>query len=583
MFLPPFEAVVFGAVGEFCRRAAADSVPDLVARIGARGFERLVPVSAFQRHARRALADRSVIASEQAGAHRKLGGDLGEVARFPAGGDDRLPEREAFAVPELLDEFRAADADELKTLEIHRVGKQDVGNVVRFVARVGEGDDERKTRHPLHQLVRIPERNRGVGPVKEPRLGQRHARQPGGGFVEEHPGKVRRAERLAPRPVRCERHHAAVSVADVRLLRPVLAIGRVERIGHEAVRPGFHALLALRHRPVQPHGGAERASRHFESAHQDCKERPRPATFEPAPAVGDGLAQTHGHRPQRQRLAFDLDGLADPGSIYEFVCDAPHALGRHVADRFRPFGGIRPHVENQLVERRHAIEFALRQNLRVRANLDGHHAPRSFECGRDQRLPTRGVAQVVPIRADKIRRRGVFIEEADIEALARQFVQHYVDQCKQERGIGLGLDRYPFGRARAGHRKMRLDLYSFHAAFARIGVAPDPGHAARSLHIRAARDQVVAQRRVRRDGKPTVPELAVKMLRVVALHALPRSKAHVHRTPRGQVGGESTHIGLRSAAAAEARRYLRIPGLVQQPGRANRIQFCGDRIESLFP
>ena len=73
------------------------------------------------------------------------------------------------------------------------------------------------------------------------------------------------------------------------------------------------------------------------------------------------------------------------------------------------------------------------------------------------------------------------------------------------------------------------------------------------------------------------------MLRVVALHALPRSKAHVHRTPRGQVRGESTHIGLRSAAAAEARRDLRIPGLVQQPCRANRIQFCADRIERLFP
>ena len=113
---------------------------------------------------------------------------------------------------------------------------------------------------------------------------------------------------------------------------------------------------------------------------------------------------------------------------------------------------------------------------------------------------------------------------------------------------------------------MRLDLHPFHAAFARIGVAPYTDHTARRFHVGAAGNHVIAHRRVRAHGECAVPEFAVQMFGVGAFHALPRAKAHVDRAPGGEERGESAHIGLRRAAAAEIRGDLGVARGVEQAG-----------------
>ena len=162
VLLPPREIVNLRAVGELGAGGPAHGVPDFLARVRAFRIEREVAVRTLERHAGRALVDRGVVLGEQAGAPRELGRDLREIARIAARRDGRLAQREALMVPELLDVLRAADADQLQTLEIGRVGQQHVGEVIRLVARIGERDHERETRHLLARAPPCP-RTRSPG------------------------------------------------------------------------------------------------------------------------------------------------------------------------------------------------------------------------------------------------------------------------------------------------------------------------------------------------------------------------------------------------------------------------------------
>ncbi len=187
------------------------------------------------------------------------------------------------------------------------------------------------------------------------------------------------------------------------------------------------------------------------------------------------------------------------------------------------------------------------------------------------------------MRADEIGRGRVSARNGDVEPLARDLVQQHVDQREQERGVGLGLDRHPLGRAGAGDRQVRLDLHALHAAHARVGVAPDADDAAGGLDVGAAGDEVIGERRVGRDGEGAVPELAVQVLGVVALDALARAEAHVDRAPRGEERREGAHVRLRRAGAAEAHGEARIAGFVGQPARAELVELGGDDVERLVP
>jgi len=87
-------------------------------------------VRALQRHPGGTLVERRVVLVEETRSLRELGRDRGEVARLAARRDRRLPQREPGDVPELLDELRAADADQLQAFEVGRLGQQQVGMVV---------------------------------------------------------------------------------------------------------------------------------------------------------------------------------------------------------------------------------------------------------------------------------------------------------------------------------------------------------------------------------------------------------------------------------------------------------------------
>ncbi|MEQ1807601.1 MAG: hypothetical protein ABL900_19650 [Burkholderiaceae bacterium] len=224
---------------------------------------------------------------------------------------------------------------------------------------------------------------------------------------------------------------------------------------------------------------------------------------------------------------------------------------------------------DQTGESRRALQQALGQHFVVGADLDGVHRIAAFErfvqCSAivlartgarlvpHQGLARCGVAQVVAVRADEVGRCRARGEKRQVELLARRLVQHHVDQRVEESGVGLGLDRHPLGRARAGDRQVRLDLHALHAAHARLGVAPDADDAARRFDVRAARDQVIAQRCVGADDEGAVPELAVQVFRVITLDALARAQAEVDRPPGGEERGKCSHVRLRRSAAAEAR------------------------------
>src|SRR5208282_6873116 len=96
-------------------------------------------------------------------------------------------------------------------------------------------------------------------------------------------------------------------------------------------------------------------------------------------------------------------------------------------------------------------------------------------------------------------------------------------------------------------------------------------------------EQIPARGRVGRDGEGAVPELAVEMLRVVALHTLAAAKAHVDGAPGREIRGKGAHIGLRRAAAAEACRDFRVARRVEEAASANGVELLGHEVERLLP
>ena len=151
------------------------------------------------------------------------------------------------------------------------------------------------------------------------------------------------------------------------------------------------------------------------------------------------------------------------------------------------------------------------------------------------------------------------LQERQVQPLARLLVQEHVEHSEQECRVGLRLDRDPLGRARAGDRKMRLDLYPLHATFARIGMALDAANPARHFDVGAKRNQIVAEWRVGRNRKSAMPKFAVEMLGVVALDALAAAEAHVNGAPGSQECWQCSHVGSRRAPTAEACSEARVP------------------------
>ena len=201
----------------------------------------------------------------------------------------------------------------------------------------------------------------------------------------------------------------------------------------------------------------------------------------------------------------------------------------------------------------------------------------------DQRLAF-GTAQEKAVGADQIGRIRPVLQERHIAHIGPAALMHDpVDQRKQEGGVGLWLDRYPFGRGRRRDRHMRLDMDALGAPRAGVGLAPDADHAGLRLGIRAAVQDEVHIGRIRRHDEGAVPQLAVKMFGVVALNALAGAEALVDRPPGRHEGRECAHILHRRAAAAGRCRQPRMAVFVDQPLGAHLAELLADDPERLFP
>src|SRR5207237_672177 len=81
-----------------------------------------------------------------------------------------------------------------------------------------------------------------------------------------------------------------------------------------------------------------------------------------------------------------------------------------------------------------------------------------------------------------------------------------------------------------------------------------------------------------------MPELAVEVLGVHALHPLPAADALIERpAPRGEKGREAAEVRGRGAAGAEGDGQPRVAVLVHEAVVADRAQLVGQRVERLVP
>ena len=91
-------------------------------------------------------------------------------------------------------------------------------------------------------------------------------------------------------------------------------------------------------------------------------------------------------------------------------------------------------------------------------------------------------------------------------------------------------------------------------------------------------------RHVRRDGERAVPELAVEVLGVHALHALPAADALVERpAPRREERREAAEVGGRGAAGTEGDGQPRVAVLVHEAALADGPELAGQGVERLVP
>ena len=195
-----------------------------------------------------------------------------------------------------------------------------------------------------------------------------------------------------------------------------------------------------------------------------------------------------------------------------------------------------------------------------------------------------GIAQVIAVGPDQIRRIGAVPEMRHVADLTPiPLTNDAVDQGIEKRRVGLGFDRNPFRRDGAGNRQMRFDLNALHAAHPGIGMTPDARDTARRVAVMAAGDDVVTAGRVRGDDKGAVPQLAVKMFRVIAFDALAGTEAEIDLTEGRQQRREGAHILGRRSTAAEAGRDFGIAGRIGRAVFQDVFELIADGVQRLVP
>ena len=159
-----------------------------------------------------------------------------------------------------------------------------------------------------------------------------------------------------------------------------------------------------------------------------------------------------------------------------------------------------------------------------------------------------------------------------------------VDEREQEGGVGLRANGDPFVRRRGRDPHVGLQVDAPHAAPARLGAAPYALHAARRVHVRAARDDVAGKGRVLDHRESAVPELSIEMFGVGALDALAGAVALVDLAPGGEEGRPRALVGDWGAAAAADPRQLGKAAVVAQIAAVGDfLEPCRDQVQGLVP
>ena len=202
----------------------------------------------------------------------------------------------------------------------------------------------------------------------------------------------------------------------------------------------------------------------------------------------------------------------------------------------------------------------------------------------DQRLAALRVAQVVAVGGHQIGRTGAIPQEGNVADLAPVvLVQDVVDHGEEEGRVRLGLDGQPLVRKRRRDGHVRLHLHPVEPPVLGFGMAPDPGHAGRRQAVVAEGEHVFAQGGVRHHDEGPVPELAVEMLRVVALDPLPGADGLVQRAPGRHEGREGAQETRRHAPLSQGQRQPGVVRLVHQPLLADSAQLFGHHFDGFVP
>ncbi len=170
MLAEPRQSLRFGAIGDFRTGGPATRVPDRLDIVNFFRRERKVVVLTGKSDAGGTAVDGRIVCLQQARTMRELGCNPGEIFGLSLRRHRWRTERKSLVIPELLDVFSSADAQQLQAFKIGTVRQQYVSNMVRLIARVGETDHKRKSRHRLADSFGVPKRNRRIRSIDNPNV-----------------------------------------------------------------------------------------------------------------------------------------------------------------------------------------------------------------------------------------------------------------------------------------------------------------------------------------------------------------------------------------------------------------------------
>jgi hypothetical protein len=188
------------------------------------------------------------------------------------------------------------------------------------------------------------------------------------------------------------------------------------------------------------------------------------------------------------------------------------------------------------------------------------------------------------MRAHEVRRARHQAEEFDVaHAPPVVLVEGRVQHREQHRGIGLRHDRDPPAGGGGGHRHVGLELDPLSPPPPRLRVTPDADDPAADVAVVPEGQDVARVRHVGGHRERAMPELAVEVLRVRALHPLPAADPLIQGSPREEERREGPEVRRRDPAGADGDGQPGIAVVVHQPLRADGLELPGEEVQRLVP